>query len=212
MRKWTPRKKEVMKIILDTETCGGMSAPLVYDLGYVIADDNGNIVKMRSYIIKEIYDNAELFNSAYYKEKRPLYEIRLNNGYSKKVRFAYAMYMLMRDMKKYGIDKYAYNSAFDNKSISSTMQYLNKNKYNVLENKIDDIMNYIEPITNTIEYAEFCKKYGFMTKHRKPRPQKKAETLYRYLTNNPNYIEEHTALEDSKIELFILLTALALNE
>ena len=50
-----------------------------------------------------------------------------------------------------------------------------------------------------------------MTKHKRPRPQKKAETLFRYLTNNPNYTEEHTALEDSKIELFILLTALGLS-
>ena len=38
----------------------------------------------------------------------------------------------------------------------------------------------------------------------------KAETLYRYLTDNVDYEEEHTGLEDSLIELEILLTALAL--
>lgn len=203
---------EKMKIVLDTETAGGLDSPLVYDLGYVIATENGDIVKTRSYIIKEVYDNMALFETAYYKEKRPLYEQRLKSGYSKKVNLSYAMYQLKRDMKKYGIDKFAYNSRFDNKALKTTMNYFQKTKHNPLENGIEDIMNYITNITNTQEYKEFCETNGFLTKHRKPRPQKKAETLYRYLTKNPNYTEEHTALEDSKIELFILMKALELIE
>ena len=51
-----------------------------------------------------------------------------------------------------------------------------------------------------------------MTNHKTPQPQKKAETLYRYLTNNVGYEEEHTGLEDSLIELQILMTALGLLE
>ena len=199
-------------IVLDTETCGGFASPLVYDFGYVIANENGDIIKSRSYVIKEVYDNKALFETAYYKEKRPLYEERIKSGYSKKVSFAWAMWQLERDMKKYGIDKFAYNSRFDNNAIRSTMTYFNKLNHNPIKNGIVDIMDYISEITETAEYKEFCEKYGFMTKHRKPRPQKKAETLYRYLTNDPSYTEQHTALEDSKIELFILMTALALAE
>ena len=201
-----------MRIVLDTETAGGLDSPLVYDLGYVIATESGAIVKTRSYIIKEVYDNMTLFETAYYKEKRPLYEERLKSGYSKKVNLSYAMYQLKKDMKKYGIDKFAYNSRFDNKALKTTMNYFQKTKHNPLENGIEDIMNYIANITNTQEYKEFCETNGFFTKHRKPRPQKKAETLYRYLTKNPGYMEEHTALEDSKIELFILMKALELIE
>lgn len=198
-----------MKIVLDTETCNGFASPLVYDFGYVIATDTGDIVKTRSYVIKEIYDNRPLFETAYYAAKRPLYEQRLKSGYSKKVPFAYAMYQLKRDMKKYGIDKFAYNSRFDNNALQTTMQRLNKTKQNPLENsEIIDIMKFIDKITETEDYQEFCAKNGFMTKHRKPRAQKKAETLFRYLTQDPEYNEEHTALEDSKIELFILITAL----
>lgn len=59
-----------MKIVLDTKTAGGFDNLLVYDIGYVIANNNGAIVKTRSYIIKEVYDNAELFESAYYKDKK----------------------------------------------------------------------------------------------------------------------------------------------
>ena len=121
------------------------------------------------------------------------------------------MWQLERDMKKYGIDKFAYNSRFDNNAIRSTMHYFNKLNHNPIENEIADIMDHISGITETEEYKNFCKKYGFMTKHRKPRPQKKAETLYRYLTNNPSYTEEHTALMDSLIELYILIKTLELR-
>lgn len=198
-----------MKIVLDTETCNGFATPLVYDFGYVVATDEGEIIKTRSYVIKEIYDNLSLFETAYYAYKRPLYEERLKSGYSKKVPLAYAMYQLKRDMKKYGIDKFAYNSRFDNNALKTTMKHLHKFKQNPLEQaEIIDIMDFIDKITETEDYQNFCKRNGFMTKHRKPRPQKKAETLFRYLTQNPEYMEEHTALEDSKIELFILITAL----
>ena len=89
------------------------------------------------------------------------------------------------------------------------MKHLHKFKQNPLEQaEIIDIMDFIDKITETEDYKNFCVRNGFMTKHRKPRPQKKAETLFRYLTQNPEYMEEHTALEDSKIELFILITAL----
>lgn len=197
-------------IVLDTETCGGFRAPLVYDFGYVIANENGEVIKSRSYIIKEVYDNLPLFNTAYYAEKRPLYEARLKSGYSKKVNLAYALYQMKKDMKKYGIEKFAYNSRFDNNALKSTMNQFRKTKHNPIENGIEDIMDYIGAITNTEQYQKFCEENGFMTKHKTPRAQKKAETLYRYLTNNPNYTEEHTALEDSKIELFILMSALDL--
>lgn len=200
-----------MLIVLDTETANGFKEPLVYDLGYIVATDEGEILKTRSYIIKEVYDNKKLFKSAYYKDKRPLYETRLKSKYCKKVNLAFALYQLTKDMKKYGIDKFAYNSQFDKNAILCTMTHFNKTIHNPIKNGIFDIMEYIKPITETEDYKTFCEVNGFMTKHKKPRCQKKAETLYRYLTNNPTYEEEHTALEDSKIELQILLNALALR-
>lgn len=196
------------RIILDTETAHSLDFPLVYDLGYCITNENGEIIKTRSYVIKEVYDNKKLFKTAYYKDKRPLYEQRLKSGYSKKVYLAYALRQLTKDMEKYGIEKYAYNSEFDNKAISHTMKHFNKTKYNPIENGILDIMDLIAPITNTEEYKKYCMDNGFTTKHKKPRPRKTAETLYSYLTNNPDYKEEHTALEDSKIEAYILTIAL----
>ena len=55
-------------------------------------------------------------------------------------------------------------------------------------------------------YIEFCKGHGFMTE--KGNVQTKAEVVYKYLTNNLDFEEEHTGLADVLIEYRILLTAL----
>lgn len=197
-------------IVLDTETLG-LNDQRVYDLGYLVFDtETEEVLCKRSYVIKQVFDNEDLMKTAYYNNKRPIYLDRLNSKYSKKVYWGNACRILERDMIRYGVKKvFAYNSRFDYRSILKTcLVYLAK--VNPTEKGIDDIMDYISPITDTKEYKEFCEKNGFMTRHHKSRPQKKAETLYSYLTNNVDYKEEHTALEDSKIELSILMTALSL--
>ena len=198
-----------MKIVLDTETIS-LEKPFVYDLGYVIVNDNGDIIAKKSYVISQVWNNKELFATAYYADKKPLYYARLKSGYSKKVGWGHAMRYLANDIKKYGITEiYAYNSKFDTKAIAFMCGWFNV--VNPLGDKeILDIMDFIKPITNTKEYKDFCKENGYMTKHKYPRPQMKAETLYRYLTDNVDYEEEHTGLEDSLIELEILLVALGL--
>lgn len=54
-------------------------------------------------------------------------------------------------------------------------------------------------------YFNFIEKNNYLTE--KGNPISKAEIVYRYLFDENNFIEEHTALEDSKIELSILLKA-----
>ena len=198
-----------MKLVLDTETIN-LEKQFVYDLGYTIADADGNVVARKSYVISQVFNNKELFATGYYSNKMPLYESRLKSGYSKKVGWGHAMRYLANDIKKYGITEiYAYNSKFDTKAIAFMCGWFNV--VNPLGDKeILDIMDFIKPITNTKEYKDFCKENGYMTKHKYPQPQKKAETLYRYLTDNVDYEEEHTGLEDSLIELEILMTALGL--
>jgi hypothetical protein len=198
-----------MKIVLDTETIS-LEKPFVYDLGYVIVNDNGDIIAKKSYVISQVWNNQELFATAYYANKKPLYYARLKSGYSKKVGWGHAMRYLANDIKKYGITEiYAYNSKFDSRALNFMCAW-----YKVVNGlggiEIQDIMNFIKPITKSQDFVNFCESNGYMTNHKTPQPQKKAETLYRYLTNNVDYEEEHTGLEDSLIELQILMTALAL--
>ena len=200
-----------MKIVLDTETIS-LEKPFVYDLGYVIVNDNGDIIAKKSYVISQVWNNKELFATAYYADKKPLYYARLKSGYSKKVGWGHAMRYLANDIKKYGITEiYAYNSKFDSRALNFMCAW-----YKVVNGlggiEIQDIMNFIKPITKSQDFVNFCETNGYMTAHKTPQPQKKAETLYRYLTNNVDYEEEHTGLEDSLIELQILMTALGLLE
>ena len=51
-------------------------------------------------------------------------------------------------------------------------------------------------------YIEFCEEHNFLTKN--GRPQATAESIYAFITNNPDYKEEHTALEDVEIETEIM--------
>ena len=198
-----------MKLVLDTETIN-LEKQFVYDLGYTIADADGNVVARKSYVISQVFNNKELFATGYYSNKMPLYLERLASGYSKKVGWGHAMRYLANDIKKYGITEiYAYNSKFDSRALNFMCAW-----YKVVNGlggiEIQDIMNFIKPITKSQDFINFCESNGYMTNHKTPQPQKKAETLYRYLTNNADYEEEHTGLEDSLIELQILMTALGL--
>ena len=200
-------------IVLDTETLGVNDAS-VYDLGYLIYDTEADgIIKTRDYITQEIFDDPNKMQSAYYTKKLPIYHQRLTDGYCKKSKWAYILRVLKRDINKYQVDGiYAYNSPFDTRAIASTCKTLGT-KSNPTADGITDIYKGLaDPhITETESYKQFCQANGFMTKGKKPKCQAKAETVYRYLTNQTDYIEEHTALEDSKIELEILLKALSLK-
>lgn len=196
-----------MKLILDTETIS-LDKPFVYDLGYTIADADGNIVAKKSYVITQVWNNKELFATSYYAAKKPLYISRLKSKYSKKVSWGNAMRYLANDIKKYGVSEiFAYNSKFDTRALNFMCAW-----YKVVNGlggiQIKDIMKYIAPITDTEDYKNFCETNGYMTAHKVPQCQKKAETLYRYLTKNVDFTEEHTGLEDSLIELEILMVAL----
>ena len=199
-------------LVLDTETLG-VCDPTVYDLGYIIYDDADGIIVARDYITKEVYGQTERMQTAYYANKLPIYEQRLADGYCKQVKWAYILRVLQRDINKYKPDGiYAYNSRFDTRSIAKTCAELGVNKNPTADGILDIWKGLTDPhITQTEDYINFCKAHGFMTKHKKPRPQAKAETVYRYLMNQTDYVEEHTALEDSKIELAILLKALSLT-
>lgn len=192
-------------IVLDTETLGVYDAR-VYNIGWLVYAD-GKITSKRDYLIKEIYDNENLMKTAYYANKRPLYEEKLADGKCRRISWSYALRQLARALRDAdGI--YAFNSRFDTRSIAKTCE--NIKAKNPTADGIKDIWKGMANpnITKTDEYQEFCKAHGKMTKHKKPRCKENAETLYAYLTGNPNYVEEHTALADCEIELAILLAAL----
>ena len=47
--------------------------PLIYDIGWVIVDRRGNIYKKANYLVNEIFFDEQLYQTAYYYDKKTLY-------------------------------------------------------------------------------------------------------------------------------------------
>ena len=56
-------------------------------------------------------------------------------------------------------------------------------------------------------YQKWCAKNNFLTKNGKPRAT--AEILYRYISGDVNFKEDHTGLEDVLIEIAITCKCIA---
>lgn len=205
-------------IMTDTETCntiqeGGkldMSSVLIYDIGWQVIDRRGNVYEQKSYIVKEIFfGEKDLMQSAYYAKKIPQYLEDIAEG----KRIVADYYTIRKDyidtMARYNTNTVcAHNARFDYNSTNITQRWLTKSKYRWFfpyGTEIWDTMKMARDVVCTTKsYIEFCEQNGYMTKHKKPRPRATAEILYRYISGNNEFVEEHRGLEDVDIERQIL--------
>lgn len=191
---------------VDTETCGDIKtdSQLVYDIGWSIHDKRAMVEVERSFVVYETYcKEKDLMASAYYKSKLPQYEEDIKSGKRKIARWDTIRRIFRKDCKDFNVKAIiAHNARFDRVATNNTERYLTENKYFYPYGI--ELWDSLKMATDTIgkqkTYRMFCEKYGFMTNHRKPRPQLKAETLYRYITGDPDFTESHTGLEDVRIE------------
>lgn len=207
-REKTMDRRKNYYLTLDTETTNSLDDALVYDIGGAIHDKKGNIKEKFSFVITDIFCQNGLMESAYYKEKIPRYEEQLIKGERTKVTFFKARKHILNLMKKYNVKAVvAYNARFDLNALNTTIRYLTKSKYRYFFPYGTTIYDSLKMTRDTIgkqkSYYDFCHKNGFLTKHRTPQLQMKAETVYRYMTNDINFIESHTGLEDVMIEIQI---------
>ena len=71
---------------------------------------------------------------------------------------------------------------------------------------IFDIRGYVHQFMIDETYKAFCEEHGYFTDS--GNYSTTAETVFRYVTGNTDFIEDHTALSDSEIEGSILLECL----
>ena len=72
-------------VIFDTETIG-VEKCFCYNLGYRIIDLSANVVLCeKDFVIKQIWENKMLFETAYYAMKKPLYVSALRGRNAKKI-------------------------------------------------------------------------------------------------------------------------------
>ena len=214
------RKKYIM--VLDTETANGLvvkdkldlSCSLVYDIGFTVIDKQGNIYEQRSLAIWEIFcDMADVMRSAYYADKIPQYWEDIRSGKRALVTFMKARKIVHDTMKKYNISVVsAHNARFDVNALNNTVRYITKSEFRYFFPYGTEIWDTYKGAVNTIckqkGYIQFCKREGYMTKHKTPRVRATAEILYKYLTGDYNFEEVHQGLQDTEIESKILVQIL----
>lgn len=184
-----------MYCTLDTETVGGATTPKgFYHLAGIIHDREGNIVGCFNYLIAEMLD--EIAFDDYAKKNLDLYLDMLEVGSATLIdteENAIAMVNALCDY--YNVTTMmAFNSGFD---------YCKTKCRDLIADRefIDLWLMALECICQKASYKKFCVESGRY--NQKCNCKTTAESVYAYLTNNPDYCEEHTALEDSKIEKII---------
>lgn len=217
--KATKRKAHTMfDLVIDTETAPMRKVPmymmaansLVYDMGGVVRDTKtGEIVHSFSFIIADTFYNNAMMQSAYYASKLPQYHEGVAKGLWTSVSFKYAYDYIHTIIVNYGIKTvWAYNAQFDITTLDNTINHYSNGwvtKFFPAHIVIKDIWARCSNITGTKKYVSYCIDNGYLTD--KGNPKTSAEIVYRYLTQNHDFIEAHTALNDAEIEAFILTCA-----
>ena len=191
-------------IVFDTETANGLDDPIVYDIGGAVVDKKGNVYETFSFVIYEVFcEMKDLMKSAYYAEKIPMYEKQIANGERKIVKYSTAKKYINELARKYNIKAMvAHNARFDYRSTTKTQRYLTKSKYRWFIPYGVELWDTMKMANDTIckqvHYKEFCYSNGYLTKN--GRVRKTAEILYKYISGEHDFIEEHTGLADVMIE------------
>ena len=199
-------KKEFF-VVLDTETTNSIDDPLAYDVGFAVVNDEGRVFEAYSFVVAEVFLDEELMESAYFKEKIPMYWEDIKARRRILAKLSTISRTLARIMKKYDTNIIcAHNARFDYRSTNTTQRFLTSSKYRYFFPygiKICDTLKMArEAFSNEEDYIRFCDENGYRTSHNQLRMT--AEILYRYISGNNEFIEEHKGLADVLIEKEIL--------
>ena len=206
-------KRKTYYLTIDTETANGLDDPMMYDLGGCIHDRKGNVEETFSFIIYDVFcADRELFNTAYYAEKRPMYEAQIKAG-SRKIVSIYTAKRHIADLcEKYNVKAIiAHNARFDYSSTNKTLRYVTKSKSRYFLPYGIPLWDTMKMAQDTIckqkTYIKFCEENGYVTANGKVRST--AEVLYKYIKGCWDFVEDHTGLEDVLIEKEIFAKCMA---
>ena len=196
-------EKTTVISMLDTETANDIDCPLVYDVGYQIFTLQDGILCEKSFVNADVFLDKELMSSAYFAEKIPTYWEDIKSGKRILKRWYNIKREIQEDFKKFNVSIVcAHNARFDNKSLNTTQRYIttSKNRY-FLPFGIEwwDTLKMARSILKDNDsYSEFCYENNYLTSRGCRRYT--AEIIYKWLTQNNDFVESHTGLEDVKIE------------
>lgn len=200
-------RRHVYGIMIDTETANGLDDPLFYDVGWQVIDSHGRKYAERSFVNRDIFNyERDMMRSAYYADKIPKYVADLQAGKRKMASLYEIKMALAADVAKYGCTFIcAHNARFDYRSLNYTQRWITKSKYRFFVPyglEWWDTMKMAQSVICKMPtYIKFCEENGYMFQGR---PRKTAEILFRFISKNNEFVENHTGLEDVDIERQIL--------
>ena len=185
-----------------------------YDLGLMVIDETGKIYDQISLVNEDVFFGMpESMAQAYYANKIPQYLDEMRKG-TRKIVNTWQMYSIFRKMcREHDVTAViAHNAIFDVNVLNATLRYQTKSKRRWFLPWRMEVIDTMKLARNTFatdpKYIEWCEENGYMTNHKTPRPRVTAEVLYKYITNDLQFEEAHTGLEDVKIEKEIFLKCL----
>ena len=189
-------------IVFDCETTNSLDDPIFFDIGWAVIDEEGAVYETASYVNADVFLDDELMSVAYYAEKIPQYWAEIKAGTRKLAKTKTIKRALAEACKKWNVDTLiAHNARFDYRATNCTQRYLTSSKqryflpYGI---QLWDTLKMARKAFNDEAYDTFCYENGYLTKRGCKRYT--AEILYRFLTGNNDFVEEHTGLADCLIE------------
>ena len=190
-------------IVIDTETTNSIDDPICYDVGFAVINVLGQILESFSFVVADIFLDKELMQYAYFKDKIPQYWKDIDDGYRTLTSFKKIKMKFAEVASKYNVTKVvAHNARFDYRSLNLTQRFLTSSRYRYFFPYGTEIWDSLkmsrEVLKANKDYENFCYTNNYLTKRMARRYT--AEILYRFLTQNLDFEESHTGLEDVKIE------------
>lgn len=137
-------RKQLSFMVVDTETATlpfanelaqgdperkkkiAIAKPLIYDIGWTITNRKGEVLDRKQFLVAETFAVPQIFNTAYYAEKRPIYLDMLKAGKTSIKPWDEIIEIFLTDARQ--VDAIgAFNSMFDfKKAIPFTELYIRK--------------------------------------------------------------------------------------
>lgn len=193
-------------MVLDTE-CVGLQDRSVYDIAWQIIDKAGNVYIERQFLVRETLTCENKMRDAFYHAKvYNTYIPMLADANIPLVEWEEIHKIFNADVETYNVNIFtAYNVGFDMSAISHTnggRGFIQKRNIKIL----DLWQLACETILSTKAYKYYARKLGFVSD--KGNIVTNAEKAFAFTSGNWEFIEDHTALSDVKIESQILLHCL----
>jgi hypothetical protein len=197
-------------LLVDTEFIT-LNKPFVYDLSYLIArkvDDKYITLKSVGNVVKQVYQNKMMFETAYYSEKRKLYVSALKGKTYKQNYLGNILRQLKKDIAEYNVSMVlGYNVNADLRSIGYTSEYLKLNNP-FADTKVIDLMPIVvNTICDTDNYKNFAKENKLITE--KGYYKMSVESVMKYITNDIYFVEKHLGKSDNENEIDLLNYAIS---